>query len=203
MKFIKLIKNSIPALSSLLLLVWAKALAQEDTPLQRILDRINRANTQANLPTTEASPQRIIINFINYGLTLVGIFFLVSILYAGWQWMSSGGEEDKITDAKKRLKHSVIGAVIIACSLVIVVYVDRTVSCTTEGGYYCPKAGGNPSGQCGNNVGCLRDFGSGWLCQEGWCNFEGNCENDGQCQSWYGNDYQCKNGPIKNECAKN
>ncbi|MDP2586268.1 MAG: pilin [Candidatus Komeilibacteria bacterium] len=197
---IKFIKNLGLAVNSLLLLAWTKVLAQDGG----ILDRVNRANNEAGLATTEASPQRIIINFINYALTLVGLFFLISIIYAGWQWMSSGGEEDKIEDAKKRLKNSIIGVTIIAASMVIVVYVDNIAQrSTNSGGYYDFNAGGNPSGKCNRNVDCLGDFGSGWLCQEGWCSFNQECDNTEQCQEWYGNSYECKSGPIKNECARN
>ncbi len=194
----KLLKKLPFVFSSLLIVIWTKVLAQGNSAL----DRVNRAAGEANLPSTEASPQRIIINFINYALTLVGLFFLISIIYAGWQWLSSGGEEDKINEAKKRLRNSIIGIVIIASSLLIVVYVNKVVKCSTEGGYYCPALKGNPSGQCSNNLGCLRDFGSDWICANNSCVYEGACNNDNDCVTRYGAGYQCKQGPIKKECAR-
>ena len=81
MKFLKSIKKNALAASSWLALSWTKVLAIAVDPL----DRVNRANNEANLPTTQASPQRIIINFINYALTFVALFFVISALYAGWQ----------------------------------------------------------------------------------------------------------------------
>lgn len=171
---------------------------------QSALERVERANTEANLPSTEASAQRIIINFINYALTFVGLFFLISIIYAGWQWLSSAGESDKIEAAKKRLKNTLIGITIIASSLVIVIYVDNVMQRSAgEGGYYdFPGGRGNPDGSCQNNLGCLRDFGSDWICQNNSCVYAGACDIDADCAGRYGDTYICKRGPIKKECCE-
>lgn len=102
-----------------------------------LLNRLLRVQDAAKLPTTEASPQRIILNVLFYALGFLGLFFLVSIIYAGFVWMTSGGSEDKIGEAKKRLKNSVIGIIIVLAAFIIVWYVnDVLIKASVEGYYY-------------------------------------------------------------------
>lgn len=56
---------------------------------------------------------------INIVLGLLGIIALGLILYAGFTWMTSGGNEEKLTTAKKTLWASVIGLIIILSSFAI------------------------------------------------------------------------------------
>lgn len=55
----------------------------------------------------------VIGTLINVFLTLLGIIFLVLVLYAGWLWMTAGGEEAKVEKAKDIMIRAVIGLVII------------------------------------------------------------------------------------------
>ncbi len=54
----------------------------------------------------------IIGNIISIFLGLVGVIFLILVIYAGFLWMTSQGDEDKIKTAKNILKNAVIGLVI-------------------------------------------------------------------------------------------
>ena len=102
-----------------------------------LLNRLLRVQDAAKLPTTEASPQRIILNILFYVLGFLGLFFLVSIIYAGFAWMTSGGGEDKIGEAKKRLKNSIVGMIIVLAAFIIVWYVnDVLIKASVEGYYY-------------------------------------------------------------------
>lgn len=100
-------------------------------------DRLGRVVGEAKLPATEASPQRIILNILFYVFGFLGLFFLISIIYAGFAWMTSGGSEDKIGEAKKRLKNSVVGIIIVLAAFIIVWYVnDVLIKASVEGYYY-------------------------------------------------------------------
>jgi len=68
-------------------------------------------------------PLQAIQNIINVSLGLLGIVFFVLVLIGGWQWMTSGGDEKKITDAKHRITTAVIGLAIILASLIIARFV--------------------------------------------------------------------------------
>ncbi len=92
----------------------APALAQVNAGLEPI------SNTIA-LGTTDI---RIIIgNIIYVALGLLGIVLLVIIIYAGFLWMTSGGNEEQIAKAKKYLTNGVIGLIIILCSYAITYFV--------------------------------------------------------------------------------
>ncbi len=54
-----------------------------------------------------------IVKFINIALTFLGIIFIGLTIFAGFKYMTSGGNEEKTGDAVKLLKNAVIGLVII------------------------------------------------------------------------------------------
>lgn len=60
-------------------------------------------------------------------LSLLGIIFLILIMYGGFVWMTSGGNETKVYRAKKILTNSVVGMVIILCSYAITRFVFEMV----------------------------------------------------------------------------
>jgi len=45
-------------------------------------------------------------------LSLIGVIFLVLIIYAGYEWMTARGEEEKVTKAKDTLTRAIIGLII-------------------------------------------------------------------------------------------
>ncbi|MDD3284861.1 MAG: Ig-like domain-containing protein [Patescibacteria group bacterium] len=64
--------------------------------------------------------ETIVVNVINIALWTLGIISLVIILYAGFLWMTSAGNEEKIAKAKKTMVSAVIGLIIIFSSYAIV-----------------------------------------------------------------------------------
>ncbi|MEK7557695.1 MAG: hypothetical protein AAB530_00605 [Patescibacteria group bacterium] len=61
----------------------------------------------------------VVASTVNIVLGLLGIIFLILILYAGFNWMTAGGEEEKVTKAKETITRAVIGLIIILASLAI------------------------------------------------------------------------------------
>jgi hypothetical protein len=58
----------------------------------------------------------IIGNVIKVFLGLLGIIFLVLVIYAGYLWMTAGGDDKRVDRAKKMLINAVVGIVIILFS---------------------------------------------------------------------------------------
>ncbi len=56
-------------------------------------------------------------------LSFLGIIFLILIIYGGFVWMTSGGNETKVLKAKKILTQAVIGLIIIVASYAITNFV--------------------------------------------------------------------------------
>ena len=45
-------------------------------------------------------------------LSILGVLFLVYIVYAGYKWMSAAGDEEKVTKAKDTIERAVIGLLV-------------------------------------------------------------------------------------------
>lgn len=61
---------------------------------------------------TQQTLQGSIAIMIRSALSLIGIILVVIVIYAGFTWMTAGGNEEKVTKAKKWLTNAVIGIVI-------------------------------------------------------------------------------------------
>ncbi|MDD4290295.1 MAG: Ig-like domain-containing protein [Patescibacteria group bacterium] len=116
---------------------------------------------------SDASIEEIFGNIIQLFLGFLGFVALVLIIIAGFKWMTSGGNPEKIASAKKMLVAAIIGLVIILASYVITVFLMRTFIEATNSDN---DSGGDVS--CGNPGGCV-----GCLI----CGYDGNLQNDDGC----------------------
>lgn len=62
---------------------------------------------------------------------VLGTVLLIIILYAGWLWMTSQGDEEKITSAKNILKNAVIGLAIMLMAFSITTFIIRLLTDAT------------------------------------------------------------------------
>lgn len=77
------------------------------------LDSLQDVGTQV-YGTSEPTDLKVTIGrLIQVLLGFVGIIFMILIIMGGVQWMTSGGNDQKIGDAKKRIINATIGLVII------------------------------------------------------------------------------------------
>lgn len=100
-------------------------------------------------------PRVIAARIVRAALGFVGIIALGIVLYGGFVWMTSAGNEEKITKAKKILTNGVIGLVIIAMAFGITQYVINTLLGITPGGGGAPVGPpviGKYSGALGNSI---------------------------------------------------
>ncbi|MDP2736299.1 MAG: Ig-like domain-containing protein, partial [bacterium] len=82
---------------------------------------------------------RVIIGFL--GIIAVGL-----IMYAGWLWMTSEGNEEKIEQAKKTLTNAVIGLIIILSAFAIASFVLNSLLGAVPGGGTSSPGGGSGGG---------------------------------------------------------
>src|SRR3989344_2016440 len=78
-------------------------------------------------------PRVIVAVIIRTALQLIGIVFVVLIVYAGFLWMTAGGEEEKASQAKKLIFNAVIGLAVILSSYAIAYFVFRSLLGATSG----------------------------------------------------------------------
>lgn len=116
MTTIKKIKVLLPFLTSINPLSVGSALAQDNaipTHGERVEDFAGKVGLSSAPPTT------IIENSINIALSFLAIICLILIIYSGFIWMTSAGNEEKVKRAKSILKNAIIGAIIVLFSFVI------------------------------------------------------------------------------------
>lgn len=75
----------------------------------------------------EADPIMIINRIIKVALSLLGIGTLALMLYAGAIWMTAGGSEEKVSNAKKTLKNAMIGLILVTMAYSLTVFVGNSV----------------------------------------------------------------------------
>ena len=63
---------------------------------------------------------QIALNFLNFLLAIVGVLTLIMLIVGGIMYLTSAGDDDRISTAKKIVTYSIIGIFISLASLVIV-----------------------------------------------------------------------------------
>lgn len=77
----------------------------------------------------------VIQTFISAFLGLIGVVLLIYMLYAGYNWMTARGDEEKVTKAKDTLNRAIIGAIIIIAAYAISYFVmSKLEQGTLKGG---------------------------------------------------------------------
>lgn len=71
----------------------------------------------------EKDPREIVAQIINIILGFLGIVAVIIILLGGFKWMTAGGNEDKVGEARKLIVAGIIGLVIILASFAIASFV--------------------------------------------------------------------------------
>lgn len=77
-----------------------------------------------------------VASIINVALSLIGMVLVVIIIYAGFQWMTAGGNSDAVSDAKGRLMNAIIGLLIVLSAYAITEFVVKNLfEATTDRSY--------------------------------------------------------------------
>jgi len=122
-------------LAASLLLFFTLALAASAQPATIPPDfGLKQTAEKAGLPVSDSvNPVAVASTIINTLLSLVGVIALIVIIYAGFTWLTSAGNEEKVTKAKKLLVSSVIGVAIILGAYAITSFVVKTLSDAAKG----------------------------------------------------------------------
>jgi hypothetical protein len=78
---------------------------------------------EGNIVLGHKDPRTMVTQIINVCLTLLGIVAVVIVLLGGFKWMTAGGNEDKVGEAKKILGAGIIGLVIVLAAWGIATFV--------------------------------------------------------------------------------
>ncbi|TSC84625.1 MAG: Uncharacterized protein G01um101413_9 [Parcubacteria group bacterium Gr01-1014_13] len=113
-------------------LVRAQSIVDPSSTLQTGVAVISQP---LGLPATDI--RLIVANIIRIALGLLGIIAVALLIYAGYLWMTAGGNEEQIADAKKFLINTAIGLAIILSAYAIVSFViSKLTDATGDGGQF-------------------------------------------------------------------
>jgi amino acid transporter len=106
------------------LLISTSALAQENNPTS-LSDRLNSPAElmQESAGISDVSIGYIIATVIRAALSLLGIIFLVIMVFAGYRWMTAAGNEESVKKAQEAIKRAIIGLVIVILAYAITAFV--------------------------------------------------------------------------------
>ena len=80
-------------------------------------------NYAANLELGNADPRDAAVDIIKVIMTFLGLIAVIVILIGGFKWLTSGGSEDKVGEAKQMIIAGVIGLIIIMAAWAITAFV--------------------------------------------------------------------------------
>lgn len=84
-------------------------------------------NDGAGYDTSVRTIDPIIGNVIMLITSFLGVIFLALMLYAGFTWMTAGGDEKKVTKASGMMVAAIIGLIIVAAAYAITYFVFTNV----------------------------------------------------------------------------
>jgi hypothetical protein len=67
----------------------------------------------------ETTAATLVGSMVNIFFTILGIIFIVLMLYAGYNWMIAAGDNAKVEKAKDTIKRAIIGIIILSSSYAV------------------------------------------------------------------------------------
>lgn len=111
----------VTALSSLFLfsIFLAPALARD-------LGGLEETAQTAGIDRPGANPTQAVTQIVQWVLSFVGVMFLILMIYGGFTWMTSGGNQESIKKAQKIVGSAVVGLIIVLSAYAITLYIGTT-----------------------------------------------------------------------------
>lgn len=116
----------------LALLPTAVLAAALENPFEAGKKLVKTVGTEAKI-SSETSLEQIIGKIINVALSFLGIFFLGLMLYGGFRWMNSQGDDAEVKKAKDLIRNAIIGLVVIVAAFAISNFVLGSLAGITGG----------------------------------------------------------------------
>lgn len=97
---------------------------------ENLKDAFNKAEIVADAGGYDKNigAETMVANLINIVLSIIGVFFLILMIYGGGLWMTAMGDEQKVTKAKSLITAAVIGIIVIISAYAITYFVVEKVS---------------------------------------------------------------------------
>ena len=105
----------------------------------KLIDTFNRSKDvtaygtgHLDLSLSQKTPGQIAAQVIKILLAFLGVIFLILMMYGGFKWMLSGGNNEDISAAKKIIKNGFIGLLVILAAYGITSMIGSLLSQATS-----------------------------------------------------------------------
>ncbi len=213
-----LIKILLVVLTISALAIFANVVLAEQGTFDTYKDFLNQAGSKGtynvDLQGQEGYFDTLLGKVIMTVISFTGLIFLGLIIYSGIQWMTAGGNEEKVSEAKKRTLNGVIGLAIALLAFILTnalfTYFDQRFLKQPEGGVETPPGATceQTDGICVTSIeGCSANYEEiNYPCAQGYVcclrGIEDTCENNGgTCVTYEEGCYE--NPPLDYPCAQN
>ncbi len=92
------------------------------------LDATIGANPNLKVLTQKNDPQTIIGDLVGEILAFVGVLFLLLMIYAGFKYMFSMGNDSEVENAKNLIKYAIIGLIVILSAYAITSFIGTKLT---------------------------------------------------------------------------
>lgn len=88
--------------------------------MAQAIDVIDQPAIIAALSGGQTGLRGIVLTIINFFLTFLGLLAVIMVIYGGFLYVGSGGNEESVNKAKKILLYAAIGVIVIIVSFALV-----------------------------------------------------------------------------------
>lgn len=103
-----------------------------DAAVRSTFNRVGSSSGFKNICGDSSCVPVVVGGFVNLVVGLLGVALIAYIFYAGYLWMTSGGDEKNIEEAQQVIKNAVIGVFVVGFSFTIANVVIRLVTDTFQ-----------------------------------------------------------------------
>jgi len=131
--------------------------SKEKNPLQKLKDIQSYTGYS---PATELSFSEILGTVVSAFLGLLGIIFIILMIYAGYNWMTAQGDEGKIEKARNTIIAAVIGMTVVVGAFGITSFITSRLVQNTQGSapVDAGAVGDQPLGCCVIDLGATEAY---------------------------------------------
>jgi hypothetical protein len=97
-----------------LLILPATSLAAETNGLKgAVSSMLKTVGNTAKYDTSDINLWDVVGKYVAGSFFVAGVVFMIMTIYAGYQWMTAGGNAQQVATAQARIRNSVIGVVVV------------------------------------------------------------------------------------------
>ena len=91
-------------------------------------DELTNTIKETGYKDVDQTPEAIVGKIIKAALSLIGVVFLILIVYGGYLWMTASGNEERLKKAKTIITNATVGLIIVLMAYAITYFIVEQVT---------------------------------------------------------------------------